>query len=165
MDKWEHSLSVKKGDGTKVEMTLDVSLAGLDLDPFTTRGLKDFAANEAKGVRDGKETGEEFVARFAEAVGMYSRGEKKTREGGGITVDSIDTLANRILATKVLRPKYEADKDFASKAKTPIETPIVLDKKGNPNFLGWAKAIRASEPDHPWCVRSRKDAEADKGYE
>ena len=99
MENWTHSLSVKPEDGEKVSMDLDVNLAGLNLDPFTIRGLKDFAANEAKVVRDGKVTPADFVAGFQQNVADYANGVKKVREGGGVTVDSTATLANRILAS------------------------------------------------------------------
>lgn len=158
METWQHKLSVKTEAGEKLEMDLAVNLAGMDLNSFVIRGLKDFAANEAKVVRDGKMSTADFIAGFQQNVADYAAGVKKVREGGGITVDSTLTLANRILAS-VLKKKADADPNFAEAAQ--IVTPAVLDKKGNLNYIGWAKAIRDAEPEHKWVKKSYQDAQKD----
>jgi hypothetical protein len=164
MDKFDHKLSVKmEGADEKIIMELAVNLTGLNLDNFTYRGLKDFAANSAKVVRDGDKTAAEFTAEFQELVEKYSRGEKTQREGGGrAAVDSTETLAIRILAS-VLKDKN--GKGELATAKTPVprvDDPPVTEK-GAINFNAWAKLCREAE--HPWYAVAKKQAEQKKGFE
>lgn len=154
MEKWEHKLSVTPEGGEKTEMTLAVNLAGLDLNPFVLRGLKDFAANAAKPVRDGDQTADDFVAGFQTLVEMYSRGELRKREGAGkAPVDTTATLAFRYLAT-VLKKHSESNFEKVKDTSTiPNFTDPPKDKKGNVNFLAWAKLFPA---EHGWYKAAYK---------
>jgi hypothetical protein len=157
MEHWSHKLGVKMGDESKVEINVTATLAGLTLDNFVARGLRDFAANAVKTVRDGDKTAEEFAAGFQDLVEKYSRGETAKREGGGAAkVDTVETATIKNLAF-VLKTWQDAGK--IASAKVPLingDNPPKTEK-GHINYNAWAKQQR--DGGHPWYAAAKKETE------
>jgi hypothetical protein len=162
MESWEHKLSVKAEGTEKEEIAISADLNGLNLDNFVIRGLKDFAANLAKVVRDGLKTPAEFAEMFQESVEKYSRGETARREGGVARVDTAETLAIRILAS-VLKDKAASDSLATAKVPVPRLDDPPKTEKGTVNYNAWAKVLRDEE--HPWFAAAKKQAEQKKGFD
>ena len=159
METWTHKLAVKPETGDKIEMAISANMTGLDLEPFIERGLKDFAANSAKVVRDGDSTADDFVAGFQEMVEKYSRREKTRKEGGGaVRVDTAESLAIRNLAD-VLKDKHTLGQIASAKNPVPRADDPPKTEKGKVNFNAWAKVLKEGE--HPWYVVAKKKADAE----
>src|SRR5271157_6066676 len=128
MEKFEHKLTVKLEDGSKIEIPIGANLTGLNLDNFTDRGLRDFAANSVKVVRDGAKSQEEFAASFQELVEKYSRGEKAAREKGvgvpGITplVQAARDSLENVVYLKGGLTASTASKGEVKEARTQVRT-------------------------------------------
>jgi len=149
METFTHKMTVKTEAGEKFEVAVSLNMAGLDLEPFAERGLRDFLANSVKPVRDGDKTVAEYLDGIQADTEAYARREKRTRAAGE-REPKIDTILVDTLIFNVKGKKTAEDIEAAGLPAVP------LNDKGKENWRAWAKTVFAEHKDHGWAKKISK---------